>query len=105
MEGHSQNPPQTQAVTLPADRAFVVQFQGAAAGQAAVIAGRVEQLTSGQRMRFASWEELQRFIEHTCWRSWRRRLRGLRRRTRRKSKEEKEEQACAPEVRSRSAQK
>jgi len=63
MEGHSQNPLQTQAVTLPANRAFVVQFQGAAARQAAVIAGRVEHLTSGRRVRFQSWEELQRFIE------------------------------------------
>jgi hypothetical protein len=53
-----------QTVALPANRAFVVQFQGAAAGQAAVIAGRVEHLTSGHRVRFASWEELQRFIEH-----------------------------------------
>ncbi|HKA54092.1 MAG TPA: hypothetical protein VKJ47_10570 [Candidatus Binatia bacterium] len=59
----SQNPPPTQVVALPADRAFVVQFQGAVAGQAAPIAGRVEHLTSGRRARFHSWEELQRFIE------------------------------------------
>ena len=63
MEGHSQNPPQTQAVTLPANHAFVVQFQRAAAGQAAVIAGRVEHLTSGHRVRFQAWEELHRFID------------------------------------------
>jgi hypothetical protein len=63
VEGHSQNPPQKQGVALPANRAFVVQFQGAAAGQAAPIVGRVEHLTSGHRVRFQSWEELQRFIE------------------------------------------
>ena len=63
MEGHSQNPPQTQAVALPANRAFVVQFENAPAGQAAPIAGRVEHIISGHRTRFASWEELQRFIE------------------------------------------
>ncbi len=63
MEGHSQNPPQTQVVALPANRAFVVQFQGASAGQAAPLAGRVEHLTSGHRARFQSWEELQHFIE------------------------------------------
>ena len=63
MQGHNQNPQQTQAVTLPANRAFVVQFEGAPAGQAAPLAGRVEHITSGRRARFASWEELQRFIE------------------------------------------
>ena len=63
MEGHSQNPPQTQEIRLPANRAFVVQFQGTEAGQAAPIAGRIEHLTSGHRVRFQSWEELQRFIE------------------------------------------
>jgi len=64
MEGHSQNPLQTQAVPLPANRAFVVQFQGTEAGQAAVIADRVEHVTSGHRVRFQSWEELHLFIEH-----------------------------------------
>ena len=59
----SQNAPQTQAVGLPANRAFVVQFQGVAAGQAAPIAGRVEHITSGHRVRFQSWEELHRFVE------------------------------------------
>jgi hypothetical protein len=63
MEGHSQNPPQKQVVALPANRAFVVQFQGATAGQATPIAGRVEHINSGHRVRFQSWEELQRFIE------------------------------------------
>ncbi len=63
MEGHNQNPQQTQAVTLPANRAFVVQFEGAPAGQAAPLAGRVEHIVSSHRARFASWEELQRFIE------------------------------------------
>lgn len=64
MEGHSQNPQQTQAVPLPANRAFVVQFKGVPAGQAAPIAGRVEHITSGRRVRFQSWEELHEFIEH-----------------------------------------
>lgn len=59
----SQNSSQTQAVALPANRAFVVQFQGTDAGQAAEMAGRVEHLTSGHRVRFQSWEELHSFIE------------------------------------------
>jgi hypothetical protein len=63
MAVRSQNPSQRQAVALPANRAFVVQFHGAMAGQAVAIAGRVEHLTSGHRVRFQSWEELQRFIE------------------------------------------
>jgi len=63
VQGHSQNPRRTQEGALPANRAFVVQFQGAAAGQAASLAGRVEHIISGRRMRFASWEELQCFIE------------------------------------------
>jgi hypothetical protein len=64
MEGHSQNPLQTQAVPLPANRAFVVQFQGTEAGQAAVIAGRVEHVTSSHRRGFQCWEQLHPFIEH-----------------------------------------
>jgi hypothetical protein len=63
MAVHSQNPSQTQAVALPANRAFVVQFQGTVAGQTVPIAGRVEHITSGHRVRFQSWEELQCFIE------------------------------------------
>lgn len=63
MTVHSQSPAQMQTVTLPANRVFVVQFEGAPAGQAAPIAGRVEHVTSGHRARFTSWEELQRFIE------------------------------------------
>jgi hypothetical protein len=59
----SQNPPQKQAVGLPANRAFVVQFQGTEPGQSAKMAGRVEHLTSGHRARFQSWAELQRFIK------------------------------------------
>ena len=63
MTAHDQNPSQMQAVALPANRAFVVQFQGAVAGQTAPISGRVEHITSARRARFQSWEELQRFIE------------------------------------------
>ena len=59
----SENSSQTQAVSLPANRAFVVQFQGTDAGQSAKMAGRVEHLTSGHRGRFQSWTELQRFIK------------------------------------------
>ena len=58
----SQTPPLLQEVMLPANRAFVVQFEGVPAGHAAAIAGRVEHLTSGRRTRFSSWEELQHFI-------------------------------------------
>ncbi len=63
MAGHNQNPSQTQAVAFPANRAFVVQFQGAEVGQAAPIVGRVEHITSGHRTRFQSWEELRCFVE------------------------------------------
>jgi len=51
-----------QGVALPANRAFVIQFSGVPAGQAAVIAGRMEHLLSGRRERFHSWGELQQFI-------------------------------------------
>jgi hypothetical protein len=63
MKVDSQNPPQMQTVALPANRAFVVQFQGVSAEQVMPIAGRVEHITSGHRARFASWEELHRFVE------------------------------------------
>ncbi len=54
---------ETQAARLPANRAFVVQFQEPLGEQASAIAGRAEHLTSGHRVRFQSWEELRCFIE------------------------------------------
>ncbi len=63
MEVDNQKPPQNQVVALPANRAFVVQFEGAPSGQEVPLAGRVEHVTSGHRARFASWKELQRFVE------------------------------------------
>lgn len=45
-------------VTLPADRAFLVQFRTVAAGPAA---GRVEHLASGRAARFGDWAGLRRF--------------------------------------------
>lgn len=63
MARHSQNQPQTQAIALPANRAFVVQFEGAPIGQEVLIVGRIEHIASGRRARFASWKELRRFVE------------------------------------------
>lgn len=57
-----QRPLETQAAILPTNRAFVVQFQDSSPEHPTLIAGRVEHLTSGRRMRFQSWEELQQFI-------------------------------------------
>jgi hypothetical protein len=50
--------------TLPADRAFVVQFR-AAPGRATGIGphGRIEHLVSGETGRFETWSELQGFFE------------------------------------------
>jgi hypothetical protein len=56
----------TQAVkpgpTLPANRAFVVQFRAPQAGRPLAVEGRVEHLVSGQEMRFTSWDQLVAFI-------------------------------------------
>ncbi len=64
MTAGSHTPLTLPQAPLPTNRAFVVQFEGIPPGQAAVIAGRVEHLTSGRRVRFHSWEELHYFIEH-----------------------------------------
>jgi hypothetical protein len=47
-------------VTLPADRAFLVQFRP---GPAWRPAGRVEHLDSGRAARFGDWAGLRRFVE------------------------------------------
>lgn len=53
-------------VTLPADRAFLVQFRaGPAGGPAWQPAGRIEHLDSGRAARFGDWAALRAFIEHT----------------------------------------
>jgi hypothetical protein len=56
--------------TLPADRAFVIQFACPTAADMLIEVGRVEHLTSGAATHFATWPELRRFVEqalaHTC---------------------------------------
>jgi hypothetical protein len=47
---------------FPANRAFVVQFQEPAEDTTLLEHGRVEHLVSGQATRFASLDELLRFI-------------------------------------------
>jgi hypothetical protein len=49
--------------TLPAWKAFVVQFTHDAGKKSGVFAGRVEHLTSGRRERFASAAELKAALE------------------------------------------
>lgn len=49
-------------LTLPSNRAFVVQFRVAAAQAPENCSGRVEHLVSGQAVRFDSWERLHQFI-------------------------------------------
>jgi len=48
---------------LPVNRAFVVQFQMTAPGSTDAWQGRAEHLVSGKATHFASWPELQAFIE------------------------------------------
>ena len=48
--------------TLPAECAFVVQFDATTLGTQGHVAGRVEHIVSAQAARFQSWEELQAFI-------------------------------------------
>lgn len=48
---------------LPANRAFVVQFQVTAPGSPEAVHGRVEHMVSGRATHFASWSELEAFIE------------------------------------------
>jgi hypothetical protein len=48
--------------SLPYERAFVVQFGVDADVAAGPVVGRAEHLASGRSARFASWEELLRFV-------------------------------------------
>jgi hypothetical protein len=48
---------------FPAHRAFVVQVAAPEAGELDVPLGRVEHLVSSKATHFASWPELQAFIE------------------------------------------
>lgn len=56
MDSHAAGAP-----SLPADRAFVVQFR--ADTGAVPRRGRAEHLVSGTAATFATWDELQRFVE------------------------------------------
>jgi hypothetical protein len=47
---------------LPAERAFVVQFDAATLEVRGYVAGRVEHIVSAQATHFRSWEELQAFV-------------------------------------------
>ena len=47
---------------LPAERAFVVQFDAATLEVRGHAAGRVEHIVSAQATHFRSWEELQEFV-------------------------------------------
>ena len=47
---------------LPAERAFVVQFDAATLEVRGHVAGRVERIVSAQATHFRSWEELQAFV-------------------------------------------
>lgn len=47
---------------LPANRAFVVQFQVAEPGTSEGPHGRVEHIVSGQATHFDSWRELEAFM-------------------------------------------
>ena len=53
----------SQQSRFPAHRAFVVQLAAPKAGESDVPLGRVEHLVSGKAAKFASWTELQAFIE------------------------------------------
>jgi hypothetical protein len=54
---------------LPADRAFVVQFERAHAAPAVEPTGRVEHLLTGVAAEFATWSELHRFVERVLGRT------------------------------------
>ncbi len=53
-----------QVGTLPADRAFVLQFRQRATVQGGYVDGRIEHITSGEAALFHSLEELVTFLEH-----------------------------------------
>jgi hypothetical protein len=60
--------------TLPADRAFVIQFGCPTAEDMLIEVGRVEHLTSGAATHFATWPELRRFVEQALAHTGRERL-------------------------------
>jgi hypothetical protein len=47
---------------LPAERAFVVQFDAATLEVRGHVVGRVEHIVSAEATHFRSWEELQAFV-------------------------------------------
>jgi len=51
-----------QPLSLPTNKAFVVQFRAQPAGTPLAWEGRVEHLTSGQVLRFHAAEELLAFL-------------------------------------------
>jgi hypothetical protein len=55
--------PFTATPSLPAERAFVVQFDAAMRGSRGPVAGRVEHIVSAQAAHFRSWEELRAFMD------------------------------------------
>lgn len=54
--------PPSSAVTLPPERAFVIQLHAAPEGGAEVFAGRAEHVASGETARFGSVPELIAFV-------------------------------------------
>jgi hypothetical protein len=54
---------QSSAPTLPAWKAFAVQFSTETGASTGVFSGRVEHLNSGRRARFASKEDLLAVLE------------------------------------------
>ena len=54
---------QSHQSRFPAQRAFVVQFATSVPGESDAPLGRAEHLVSGKATHFASWPELQAFIE------------------------------------------
>ena len=58
----SQTPPLLQEVTLPANRAFVVQFRAQRLMAEELFVGRAEHMATGTTARFTRAEELIAFI-------------------------------------------
>ncbi|MGH9119602.1 MAG: hypothetical protein ACRD0A_17505 [Acidimicrobiales bacterium] len=54
--------PETQP-SLPADRAFVIQFRAARSPEAVAAQGRAEHVVTGAATHFADWHELRAFVE------------------------------------------
>jgi hypothetical protein len=59
----TQRPPtSTERPSLPANRAFVLQF-AEPGGRDASLRGRIEHVTTGRTAFFASWEQARDFVE------------------------------------------